>query len=146
MEASASLTNKKVLVVDDNHVLLKALSLKLSSLGYEVLVAEDGAGAVSAARRERPDLILLDINFPPDVAHGGGVSWDGFLILSWLRRMEEVKDTPVIFISEDGSPELVQRAQAAGAAGFFDKSLEPDQLIDLMQQVLNAAAETVQGY
>src|SRR6476646_738516 len=89
---------KKILVVDDSPIILKTLSMKLKSQGYDVLTAEDGSIAVSTARRERPDLILLDISFPPDVAHGGGVAWDGFLIMDWLRRMDEAKDIPVFII------------------------------------------------
>ena len=80
---------KKILIVDDNEVILKTLSLKLTSAGYAVLTAIDGSAAVAAARRDKPDLILLDLSFPPDVAHGGGVPWDGFLIINWLRRIDE---------------------------------------------------------
>ena len=82
------MSRKKILIVDDSVVLLKALSLLLLSKGYQVLTAEDGAAALSTVRREKPDLILLDINFPPDVAHGGTVSWDAFRIMDWLRRIE----------------------------------------------------------
>src|SRR5438874_6015269 len=77
---------KKILIVDDSTIILKALSMKLKLAGYAVLTAQDGAEAVSLARREQPNLILLDISFPPDVAHGGGVAWDGFLIMNWLLR------------------------------------------------------------
>src|ERR1700712_4363037 len=58
---------RKILVVDDNPVVLKAFELKLKALGFQVLIAAEGATAVSLARQERPDLIVLDINFPPDV-------------------------------------------------------------------------------
>src|SRR5689334_18450642 len=89
----------KILIVDDSAIILKAFSNKLLACGYDVLTAQDGGTAVNLARHEKPDLIILDINFPPDVGHGGGVAWDGFLIISWLRRMEEAKDTPVIIIT-----------------------------------------------
>src|SRR6267143_2497954 len=98
------MNRKKILVVDDSPVILKALSMKLTAAGYDVLTAEDGGGAVSLARREKPDLILLDISFPPDVAHGGGVAWDGFLIMNWLRRLDEGKHIPIMIIS-GGDPE-----------------------------------------
>src|SRR5436190_5344991 len=90
---------KKILVVDDSTIILKALSMKLKTAGYAVLTAQDGSEAVSLARRERPDLILLDISFPPDVGHGGGVPWDGFLIMGWLRRMDELKNVPIVIIT-----------------------------------------------
>src|SRR5260370_42412517 len=93
---------KKILVVDDDAVILKILSMKLRGAGYEVLVAEDGGAAVGAARRGKPDVILLDITFPPDL--GGGPTWDGFFILAWLARLEAAKNTAVIMISGAESP------------------------------------------
>ena len=65
-------------------------------MSYDVFLANDRAGAICWVRRERPDLILLDISFPPDVALGGGVSWDGFLLANCLRRIEEAKGVPII--------------------------------------------------
>jgi CheY-like chemotaxis protein len=127
---------KKILVVDDSVIILKTLSMKLKNQGYDVLTAEDGSVAVSTARRERPDLILLDISFPPDVAHGGGVPWDGFLIMDWLRRMDEAKDIPV-FIITGGDPERYKaRSMAAGAAGFFQKPINNDELLVAIRQEL----------
>src|SRR5690349_7763955 len=90
---------KRILVVDDNLVFVRSLSMKLKSKGYDVLTAMDGGEAVSAARKEKPDLILLDISFPPDVGHGGGVPWDGFLIIEWLHRIDEASTVPIIVIS-----------------------------------------------
>ena len=130
------MSRKKILVVDDNPVILKTLSMKLTAAGYDVLTAVDGGEAVSLARHERPDLILLDISFPPDVANGGGVPWDGFLIISWLRRLEEAKNIPVIIIT-GGEPEKYKgRALAAGAANFFHKPIEHEGLLAAIHQTL----------
>lgn len=126
----------KILVVDDNAVVLKSLSMKLTSSGYEVVTAEDGAAAVSAVRRTKPHLILLDINFPPDVAHGGGVPWDGFLIMSWVKRLDEAKDTPVIIITADDSEQLKRRALEAGASHLFHKPLDSDELLKIIGDAL----------
>src|SRR5438132_6234667 len=132
------MNRKKILVVDDSPIVLKALSMKLNANGYEVLTADDGAGAVSVARRELPDLILLDISFPPDVAHGGGVPWDGFLILNWLRRLDEGKDVPIVFITGSDPAKYKNRALAAGAVSFFQKPLATDQLLALIANELTA--------
>lgn len=129
---------RAILVVDDDAVERKALSSKLKASGYEVLLAEDGATAISTARREKPALILLDISFPPDVAHGGGVPWDGFLILSWLRRLDEAKDTPVVFITNSAPAKYQQRALAAGAVKFFQKPIDGEQLLAVVKQALEA--------
>jgi CheY-like chemotaxis protein len=122
-------TGKKILIVDDSVIILKTLSTKLRSNGYQVFTAADGSQAVSTVRRERPDLILLDINFPPDVGHGGGVAWDGFLIMNWLRRMDEAISTPVIIITGSATAELRDRCAKAEVAGFFQKPINNEELL-----------------
>jgi two-component system KDP operon response regulator KdpE len=134
------MNRKKILIVDDSPIILKALSMKLTANGYAVLTAEDGSGAVSLARRERPDLIVLDVSFPPDVAHGGGVGWDGFLIMSWLHRLEEVKNIPIIIITGEESEKYKKRALAEGAANFFHKPIENDELLAVIRQTLEKQA------
>ncbi len=56
---------KKILAVDDDPVVLKALTIKLEAKGYQVVPAVDGSQAVSAVRTQKPDLILLDLTFQP---------------------------------------------------------------------------------
>ena len=131
-----TMNRKKILVVDDSFVILKTMSMKLTAHGYDVVTAEDGAGAVSAVRKGKPDLILLDLGFPPDVAHGGGVAWDGFTIMTWLRRLEEAKNIPIIVIT-GGDPETYKnRALAAGAVNFFHKPINNDELLTVIRETL----------
>jgi CheY-like chemotaxis protein len=133
------MSRKKVLIVDDNIVIVKTLSMKLTAQGYEVVTALDGGEAVSTARREKPDLILLDISFPPDVGHGGGVAWDGFLIMSWLQRLEEAKHIPIIVITGGDPAKLKERALAAGAISFFRKPINPEELLAVMARTLGTS-------
>jgi CheY-like chemotaxis protein len=128
--------------VDDSVVILKTLSMKLKNCGYDVLTAPDGGTAVSIVRREKPDLVLLDISFPPDVAHGGGVAWDGFLIMDWLRRLDEGKDIPIIIITGGDPEKLKERAMAAGAIGFFQKPINNDDLIASIRDTIGEAPVT----
>jgi len=130
------MNRKRILVVDDNEVVVKALSLKLKSAGYDVLQATDGSGAVSAARTDKPDLIVLDINFPPDVAHGGGVPWDGFLIIDWLHRIDEAKKTPIIVITGGEPAKYKDRSLAAGAVAFFQKPINNEELLAAIEKAL----------
>ena len=130
------MNRKKILVVDDSALILKAMSLKLTANGYDVITAEDGGTAVSAVRTEKPDLILLDLSFPPDVAHGGGVAWDGFLIMTWLQRMEEAKHIPIIVISGAEPAKFKDRALAAGAVSFFHKPIDNDALLNIIRDTL----------
>ena len=131
----------KILVADDNVVVLKALSIKLKSAGYEVRTAMDGSTAVSCVRRDRPDLIILDINFPPDVAHGGGISWDGFLILEWLRRIDEVRETPIIFITSGEPVKFREKAMSAGAVAFFQKPINQEELLSVIRHTVGEPPE-----
>ena len=127
---------KKVLIVDDSQIILKTLSNRLRAEGYEVLTASEGSKAVSTVRQERPDLILLDINFPPDVGSGGGVAWDGFLILNWLRRMDEAVHTPVIVITGEDPNRHKNRCLAAGVSALFQKPIDCDALLVSMSSLL----------
>jgi len=135
-QASATGPRKKILVVDDNLIIVKTLSLKLKASGYDVVTAMDGSEAVSAARKEKPDLILLDISFPPDVGHGGGVPWDGFLIMNWLRRIDEARNIPVIIITGGDPVQYEKRSKDAGAVAFFRKPLDHDGLVSAIRRTL----------
>jgi two-component system cell cycle response regulator DivK len=124
---------KKILIVDDNEVIVKTLSMKLKSSNYDILSALDGAAAVSMARQKRPDLILLDITFPPEV---GGVPWDGFQIIEWLHRLDEAKNIPIIIITGGDAAKFKDRAMAAGAAAFFHKPVNNDELLETVHRIL----------
>ncbi len=124
---------KKVLVVDDDLVVIWALSTKLKANGFEVFTARDGAEAVRIVRTQRPDVILLDINFPVDV---NSVSWDGFLIMDWLKRLAEADNVPIIVITSGNSEKFRNRAKEAGAAAFFHKPIDHDQLFAYIRRKL----------
>ena len=131
---------KKILVVDDDQVILKTLSITLGVHGYQVFVADNGPGAVSIVTRERPDLIVLDINFPPDMANVGGALRDGFFIIRWLRRMGGAGNIPIIVISIDDSEQSRQRALDAGAVAFFPKPVDNFALLAAIRAALGEDA------
>jgi CheY-like chemotaxis protein len=132
---------KKILIIDDNLVILKTLQNKLELNGYKVLTAQDGGEAISLARNEQPDIILVDLSFPPDVAHGGGVPWDGFLIMSWLRRSEDpARRKPFIVITGSDQKEFRQRALAMGVAHVFQKPIDNDNLLTVIREILDREA------
>jgi two-component system KDP operon response regulator KdpE len=124
---------KKILVVDDDQIILKTLTIALSCKGYEVLTAIDGPGAINIVSR---DLILLDINFPPDAANVGGALQDGFFIIEWLRRMGEAGDIPIIIMSGDKSGKFRKRVLAANVAGFFPKPIDHIALLAAIRTTL----------
>jgi CheY-like chemotaxis protein len=128
---------KKILVIDDNEIILKTTSMKLQSAGYQVSTALDGSEGVSLVRKEKPDLVLLDITFPSDV---GGVSWDGFRIMDWLHRVDETKKIPIIVISGVVEEKNRQRAAASGAVAFFPKPVNFDEMVKVIHATLSADA------
>jgi len=128
------MTPKKILVVDDNEVVLKTISLKLQGAGYQVLTALDGAIAVAVARKEAPDLILLDLSFPTDDV--AGVPWDGFRIMEWFHRLDTAKKIPIIVITGSENPGDRQQATTKGAVAFFQKPLEHDYLLKVVRATL----------
>jgi two-component system, OmpR family, alkaline phosphatase synthesis response regulator PhoP len=134
MNAGTSGTpKKKILVVDDNEVILKTITLKLQGCGYQVITALDGSEAVAAARKETPDLILLDINFPPEV---DGVPWDGFRIMDWFQRLDPAKKIPIIIITGTEDAKIKQRATSCGAVAFFHKPINHDDLLKVIHTTL----------
>jgi CheY-like chemotaxis protein len=127
---------KKVLIADDSLVFLGALSMKLRRHGYDVAICQQGARIVSIARIEKPDLILLDINFLPDPAHGTEEAWDGLLVLEWLSRLDETKHTPVMVISGEDPARFRARSLSAGAVAFFEKPIRPATVLRAIQLAL----------
>jgi CheY-like chemotaxis protein len=132
------MNDKKILIVDDSLVFLTAVSKLLQAKGYQVLTAEDGAAALSAVRREKIDLILLDINFPPDVAHGGAVNWDGFRIMAWLRRIDEAKGVPIIVVTSGDPAKDKSRCAAPEVIGCFRKPVDHEKLLATIRKALEA--------
>lgn len=125
--------HKKVLVVDDDPLFLKITATQLEQEGYEVLTAKDGCEAIETVRKQNPNLVLLDLNLPQDVS---GVPWDGFRIISWLKRTEALKDTPVVMMTSSDPSKYTREAIRAGATGFFSKRLDAKHLLTIADQAL----------
>ena len=131
-----SACQKKILVIDDNEIILKTTSMKLQSAGFQVFTALDGSEGVAAVRKIKPDLVLLDISFPPDVS---GMSWDGFRIMDWLHRVDETKKIPIIVISGVVEEISRQRAITSGAVAFLPKPINFDEMLKVIRATLGMA-------
>ena len=139
-----SLPTSKILVIDDDPVILKALSSALEPRGYEVFTAVDGPAAFTVVLWEQPDLILLDIFFPPDIFQSGN-TWNAFQIMHWLQRMggPQASRTPVIVMSGAEPEEFRDRCLAAGAVDYFQKPVKMPELLDAIQQILRVRVRDV---
>lgn len=111
----------RVLLVEDDESLRKVLRRVIRNDGRLDVVAEarDGHEAIERAREMQPDMVLLDVRMP---------GMDGIEALPQVRR--ESPDSVVVMLSMLQDPRQMERALAEGAAGFVDKTTEPQQLID----------------
>jgi len=126
--------NRRILIVDDNAVVLKAFELKLKSDGFVVSTTSNSAAVASTLEQTQSELMILDVNFPA----GGAMEWSGFTVMQWLRRFPELARTPVILISGSDASEYKDKALAAGAVAFFQK---PVAYKDILEVILKALGE-----
>jgi CheY-like chemotaxis protein len=134
-EASAIPASGKVLVIDDNPVIQRAVYFQLRDQGYKVLMSGDLTEALTIVRAERPDAIVLDIKFPNEHSVMTEAR-DGYWAAKWLSKMAEAKNIPVILISTADPAEAEPRALAAGAAAFLPKPLDKDKLVATIQKFI----------
>lgn len=137
-------SSRKILVVDDNLVIQRTVAMALNKAGYKVIIAGDISEALSTARREKPDLILLDISFPLDPANVGGPSQDGLFVIQWLQRTPETKVVPIIIISGTDPAKYKDQISTAGIVACFRKPLNHDELLATIKSALDAKAATTQ--
>jgi CheY-like chemotaxis protein len=136
--APADVKTARILVIDDNPIIQRTLYFVLRDQGYKVFLSGEIAEAMNLVRKEKPNLILLDINFPPDGSITGGAERDGFWALEWMRRMDEVKGVPIVMISSAEPASASPRAHAAGAAGYLHKPINKDNLILTVAELLKS--------
>ncbi len=125
------MAGKKLLIIDDDADLLRALSVRLRASGYQVSQAGDGTQAISAARRDVPDLILLDIGLP------GG---DGYVVLERLRGLNTLSSIPVIVLSAKDPAVHRPRVLKAGAISFHEKTEDSAVLLADIRRLLGEDA------
>jgi len=120
----------KILVVDDDELLIELVTFTLEDHGHSVLTAEDGEAAIEALTRERPDVVVLDGMMP-------GI--DGLDVLRRLRR-EAGMTLPVIMLSARKQERDVVGGLAEGANDYLVKPFMPEELAVRVQKVLRVPA------
>ena len=122
----------KILVVDDDPDLVRALRLRLRANNFEVATATDGYSAIATAQKERPALIILDLGLPVG---------DGFVVLERLQNSDALAGVPVIVLSARDPQANEERALKAGAAAFFQKPADNDELMNVIRISLGPTAQ-----
>jgi len=133
---------KKILVVEDDPVVAKTLSLTLNARGYDVVVAADSCEAIKLVREQDPDMMLVDVGLQPDL--GGARLCDGFQVAQWLHQTNARK-IPAIIISGSDKPAYKRQAASVGAEGFLAKPLDNAVLVESIESALARPAPVEQG-
>ena len=118
---------KKILVVDDETNLLQMISQTLTKAGYSVTTSEDGKDALEKVTQSRPDIIILDIMMP---------YLDGFEVLQALRRKQETRNIPVIFLTAKNNDMDIFKGWQAGVNCYLIKPFNPSELVKYVKQNL----------
>jgi len=121
----------KILVVDDDERLLHMVRDMLSANGYEVLLAKDGAQAVTVARKEQPGLILMDILMP---------EMDGYTACSILKSDEKTKRIPLVMLTAVGYEMNKKLSAVLNADDYLEKPVSVGILVDTVKRLMISAS------
>jgi len=117
----------KILLIDDNQVILELLQRKLAREGYQVIACRESVGAVELCREEKPDLVILDILMP------GKTGWE---IMEELRADPGTESIPIIISTVKNRPEDLERGRELRAADYIAKPYVFADLLEKVQRVL----------
>jgi two-component system KDP operon response regulator KdpE len=118
----------KILIIDDDFDLRRALNLRLRANNYETLYATDGLSATAMAQKEHPDLIILDLGLP---------AGDGFVVMERLQQSANLSCIPVIVLTCRDPHGNKDRALRAGAKAFFQKPVDNEELLAAIRAILH---------
>jgi DNA-binding response OmpR family regulator len=121
------MSQKKILVVDDDPEMRLGLQLRLTANHYDVIFAADGVASIAQARMHMPDLMILDLGLP---------AGDGFSVLERMKVNESLSSIPVIVLSGRDRLGNWDRALKAGAKTFLQKPVANDKLLAVIRLVL----------
>jgi DNA-binding response OmpR family regulator len=106
-------SQKSVLIVEDDTMINTMYKTKLEASGFKVFSSADGAGGLEMAKKEKPDIILLDVIMP---------RLDGFSVLSELQNDDKTKKIPVILLTNLGTDEDIEKGKKMGAIDYIVKA------------------------
>ena len=118
---------KRILLVDDEVQLVEMVKLRLESNGYNVITAYDGIEALEKAKKEKPDLIILDLMLP---------KMDGYKVCGLLKKDARYVNIPIIMFTARAQDEDVKLGLELGAEAYIIKPFDPKILMSKIQEFL----------
>lgn len=128
MTKQTSLSNKKVLVVDDEKFVRDLIRIKLGHIGISIIEADNGLMALEMAQQQKPDLILLDVMMP---------KMNGFEACEKLKSNPKTAPIPIIMLTARGEKENREKGLAAGATAYLFKPFSPQKLAEKVAEILS---------
>lgn len=122
------MSKRKILVVDDEKQLVDLIKVRLETNDFEVLTAYDGQEGLARAKKENPDLIILDLMLP---------KMDGYKVCRMLKFDEKYRKIPIILFTAKAQEEDVKLGEEVGADAYVTKPFEPQVLLDKIKELLD---------
>jgi DNA-binding response OmpR family regulator len=120
---------KTILLIEDDVMISSIYKAKFEADGYKVLIGPDGASGLASAKKDKPDVILLDVILP---------GLDGFSVLEEVKKDKITKQIPVIMLTNLGTDDDKAKGQKLGAAAYLIKaSFTPAEVSDKVKEILN---------
>lgn len=119
----------KILIADNEPIILKTLSYYLSRAGYDICTANDGKLAISTFRQEKPNLVITDLMMP---------AANGAEVISYIRNTEQ-SSVPIVVLTSIGLKDTINNALKLGANDFITKPLKLDDVLKCVSQLIHSA-------
>lgn len=124
-------TTTKVMTVDDEWTHIQLLKAILMQAGFQPITEGDSRKVLERARREQPDVILLDVNMP---------SPSGYEVFEQLRADEGTRHIPIILVTARAQKSDLERGQSLGADDYITKPFDPEEIIASIQRAISRPA------
>lgn len=121
------MSQKKILVVDDEIAMTKVVEIRLRAAGYDVILAHDGQEGLEKAKSENPDLMILDLMLP---------KMDGFKVCGLLKSDARYKKIPIIIYTARVQDSDQQLGKEVGADAYITKPFDPQVLLGKVKELL----------
>jgi len=119
--------SKKIIVIDDSQTIREQVGAALRLAGFEIIEAVDGVDGAEVIERTRDAaLVICDVNMP---------NRSGLELLEGLRRDDKLKGLPVLMLTTEGQPQLIERARKSGAKGWLVKPFRADLLLAAVKKL-----------
>lgn len=119
---------EKILILEDEKLILELLTRKLFFEGYKIKTAQNGVEGLEIMAKEKPDLVLTDVVMPQK---------DGFGVIEEMKKDPVLKSVPIIIISNSGQPVEIERAKKLGVSDWVIKTeFDPNEIIEKVKKAL----------